>query len=179
MKPFTNVITIAIGFILSGCSWFQWGMPVAAMSDANVLATLDIINLSEIDSANLAKERASSEVRTFASRMLNEHTAMLQKTRQLAQQINVDPKTSTLASIIGKRHQETMEELRRMSGANFDQAYLKYQIKMHEQAIDLVQAKADFVHDSHLHHHLKGERQDLLTHVSLASGIERHIVARY
>ena len=180
MKLLTRAITIAVGVILSGCSLFQWGMPVAAMSDANVLATLDIINLSEIDSADLAKHKASSEeVKTFASRMLNEHTTMLQDTRQLAQQINVDPKAPVSASIVGKRHQETMEELRRMSGADFDQAYLKYQIQMHEQAIDLVQAKADFVHDSHLHHHLKGDRQDLLTHVSLATGIERSVVARH
>src|SRR5262245_28413182 len=129
-------------------------MPMAMLSDADVLATIDIINLSEIDSADLAKERASSEeVRTFASRMLNEHTAMLQDTRQLAQQIKVNPQAPVLASVVGRRHQETMEELRSMSGADFDQAYMKYQIQIHEQAIDLVQAKADFVHDSHLHHH--------------------------
>src|SRR5215813_12254802 len=179
MKLLSRTITITVGLILSGCSLLQWGMPVTAMSDANVLAMLDIINLSEIDSADLAKEKASSEeVRTFASRMLNEHTAMLQETRQLAQQINVDPQTPALASIVGRRHQETMEELRRLSGTDFDQAYMKYQIQMHEQAIDLIQTKADIVHDSHLYHHLKGDRQDLLTHVSLASRIERHVVAR-
>jgi len=71
-----------------------------------------------------------------------------------------------------------MEELRRMSGTDFDQAYLKYQIKMHEQAIDLVKNTVDSVHNRRLQHHLKGDRQDLLTHVSLASGIERHLVAR-
>ncbi len=180
MNLLTRVITIVAGLLLSGCSLFQWAMPVAMLSDANVLAMLDIINLSEIDSADLAKEKASSEeVRTFASRMLNEHTAMLQETRQLAQQINVDPQTPVLASIVGKRHQETMEELRRTSGADFDQAYMKYQIQMHEQAIGLVQTKADFVHDSHFRHLLKGDRQDLLTHVSLASRIERHVVGHY
>src|SRR5215510_13240919 len=123
MKPLIRVITIAAAVILSGCSLFQWGMLGATLSDANVLAMLDIINLSEIDSADLAKEKASSEeVRMFASRMLNEHTAMLLETRQLAQQINVDPQTPILASIVGRRHQEAMEELRRMSGADFDQA---------------------------------------------------------
>jgi len=144
-----------------------------------VLAMLDIINLSEIDSSNLAQQKAASPyVRTFATLMPSEHTAMMQETRRLAQQINVDPQTPVLASIVGMRHQETMEELRRMSGTDFDQAYMKYQIQVHEQAIGLVQTKAEFVHDLHLYHHLKGDRQDLLTHVSLASGIERHLVAR-
>jgi len=155
-------------------------MPGATLSDANVLAMLDIINLSEIDSSNLAKQKASTgEVKTFASLMLSEHTAMMQETRLLAQQINVDPQTPVLASIVGKRHQETMEELRRKSGGDFDQAYLNYQIKMHEQAIDLVENTADSVHDRRLQHHLKGTRQDLITHLSTASAIERYVVARY
>lgn len=180
MKPLTIVITLAGGVILYGCSFFQWAMPGATLSDANVLAMLDIINLSEIDSADLAKEKASSDlVRTFASRLLNEHTAMMQETRQLAQQINIDPQMPKLASMVGKRHQEKMEELRRMSGADFDQAYLKYQIKMHEQAIDLVEHTADYVDNRRLHDHLKGARQDLLTHESTASAIERYVVGLY
>ena len=179
MNLLTRAIAIAGGVILSGCSFLQWAMPGATLSDANVLAMLDIINLSEIDSADLAKEKASSEeVRTFASRLLNDHTAMLQETRQLAQQINVDPQMPVLASMVGKWHQETMEELRSMSGADFDHTYLKYQITMHEQAIDLVQHTASSVHNRHLHSYLKGARQDLLTHVSTASAIDRHVVAR-
>src|SRR5262249_38236922 len=141
MKPLTTVKSIAVAVILSGCSLFQSTMPEATLSDADVLAMLDIINLSEIDSADLAKQKASSaEVRIFASQMLNEHTAMLQESRQLAQQINVDDsQMPALASTVGKRHQDMMEELRSLSGANFDQAYLKYQIQMHKQAINLVQ----------------------------------------
>ena len=180
MKLLTRAITIAVGVILSGCSLFQWAMAGATLSDANVLAMLDVINLSEIDSSNLAQQKASSPyVRTFATLMLSEHTAMMQETRQLAQQIKIDPKTPTLASIVGKRHQETMEELRRMSGPDFDQVYLKSQIQMHEQAIDLVQNTADTVHDRRLHHHLKGARQDLLTHLSTVSAIEQNVVARF
>jgi len=180
MKPLIRVITITAGIIMSGCSLFQWAMAGATLSDANVLAMLDIINLSEIDSSNLAQQKAASPyVRTFATLMLSEHTAMMQETRRLAQQINVDPQTPVLASIVGKRHQETMAELRRMSGPDFDQVYLKSQIKLHEQAIDLVQHTADTVHNRRLHDHLKGARQDLLTHLSTASVIEQNVVARF
>ena len=180
MKPLTRVITILGVLILSGCSWFQSTMPGTTLSDANVLAMFDIINLSEIDSSNLAIQKASSEeVRTFASIMLNEHTGMLQDTRQLAQQINVDPETPLLASTVGKRHQETMEELRRISGADFDQAYLKYQIQMHDQAIGLVENTADAVDDRRLQQHLKEAREYLLIHSSAVNAIERNVVARY
>src|SRR5262245_65741918 len=91
MKPQIRVITIAAAVILSGCSLFQGAMPGATLSDANVLAMLDVINLSEIDSADLANETTSSaEVSIFSSQMLNEHTDMLQDSRQLAQMITVE-----------------------------------------------------------------------------------------
>jgi putative membrane protein len=180
MKPLTTIMAILAGAILSGCSLFQWAMPGATLSDANVLAMLDTINLSEIDAADLAKQKASSEeVRSFASRMLNEHTTMMQKSRQLAQRINVQPDTPALASTAGKTHQETMEELRKASGPDFDHAYLKYQIKMHEQAIDLVQDTAGSVDDLRLQQYLRQARPDLDSHLSAARAIERHLVAQY
>jgi len=105
---------------------------------------------------------------------------MLQESRQLAQQINVDDsQMPALALTVGKRHQEMMEELRSLSGANFDQAYLKYQIQMHKQAIDLVQHTADSAGDFRLQYHLEQLLQDLMIHSSLATAVERQVVARY
>jgi putative membrane protein len=179
-KPLTTIIAIVGGAVLSGCSLFQWAMPGATLSDANVLAMLDTINLSEIDAAHLAMQKASSEeVRTFASRMLNEHTMMMQDTQQLAQRINVQPQTPALASTAGKTHQETMEELRKLSGRDFDQAYLKYQIKMHEQAIDLVQDTAGSVDDLRLQQHLRQSRPSLDSHLTSVRALERQLVAQY
>jgi putative membrane protein len=176
----TTIIAIAGSALLSGCSLFQWAMPAATLSDANVLAMLDTINLSEIDAANLAKQKASSEeTRMFASRMLNEHATMMQETRQLAQRIGVQPEPPALASSAAKTHQETMEELRKLSGRDFDQAYLKYQIKMHEQAIDLVQNTASSVSSPQLQQHLRQARPELDGHLSGAKAIERELVAQY
>jgi putative membrane protein len=180
MKSLTTVMAIVAGAVLSGCSWFQWAMPGATPSDANVLAMLDTINLSEIDAAGLAKEKASSEeVRTFAFRMLNEHTTMVQDTRQLAQRINVQSDTPAVASTAGKTHQQTMEELRKTSGSDFDHAYLKYQIKMHEQAIDLIQDTAGSVDNLRLQHHLRQARPDLESHLLSARAMERRLVTQY
>ena len=179
MQLLATVMLIVASALLSGCSLFQWAMPGSTLSDANVIAMLDTINLSEIDAAKLAKGRASSEVRSFASQMQNEHAAMLQDTRQLAQRINVQPQAPTLASTAGTTHFETMEELRKRSGSDFDRAYLKYQIKMHEQAIALIQDTADSVDDQRLQQHLRKARPDLDSHLSAARAIERNLVAKY
>jgi putative membrane protein len=178
-KQLTSIIAVMGLAILSGCSLFQWAMPGTTLSDANVLAMLDTINIGEIDAAHLAQQKASSEeVKTFASRMLNEHTIMMQDTRQLAQRINIRPETPALAENVGKTHKKTIDELRMLSGRDFDQAYLKYQIKMHEQTIDLVQATADSVDNSLLQQHLKKARPDLDSHLSAARALERQVVAQ-
>jgi putative membrane protein len=179
MQLLTTVMAIVAGAVLSGCSLFQWAMPGTTLSDANVIAMLDTINLSEIDAADLAKQKASSEVRTFASQMQNEHAAMLQDTRQLAQRIKIQPEAPALASTAGTTHLRTMEELRNISGSDFDRAYLKYQIKMHEQAIALIQDTADSVDDQRLQQHLQKARPNLDSHLSAARSIERNLVAKY
>jgi putative membrane protein len=179
MQLLTPVMAIVTSVILSGCSLFQWAMPGTTLSDANVIAMFDTINLSEIDAADLAKQRASSEVRTFASQMQDEHAAMLQDTRQLAQRINIQPQAPALASTAGTAHLKTMEELRQLSGADFDRAYVKYQIKMHEQAIALIQDTADSIDDQRLQQHLRKARPDLDSHLSAARSIERNLIAKY
>lgn len=179
MKPqlLTTVIAMVSGAMLSGCSLFQWAMPPATLSDSKVLAMLKTINLSEIDAASLAKQKASSEdTRMFASRMLNEHTTMLQEARQLAQRIHIPP---ALTSEATKTHQATIEELQKLSDRDFDRAYLKYQIKMHEQAINFVQDTVSSVDNPHLQHHLRQAHPDLEDHLLAARAIERQLVAQY
>jgi putative membrane protein len=179
MKQLAPVLAVVGVVVLSGCSLVQWAMPGATLSDANVLAMLDTISIGEVNAAQLAQQKASSEkVRTFASRMLNEHTTMMQDTRQLAQRIHVQPETPALASTTRDTHQKTMDELRTLSGREFDHAYLKYQIKMHEQAIDLVQDTAGSVDNSVLRQHLIKARPDLESHLSTARALERQVVAQ-
>jgi putative membrane protein len=178
VKPLTSVIAMVGAAVLSGCSLFQWAMPGVTLSDANVLAMLDTINIDEIDAAKLAQQKAFSEkVRTFAARMLNDHKTMMLDTRQLAQRIHVKPERPALASTTGKTHQKTMGQLRMLSGRAFDQAYLKYQITTHEQAIDLVQDIADSVDNSVLQQHLIKTRPDLENHLSKARALERQVIA--
>ena len=181
MKPhLLTILAIVNGALLSGCSLFQGAMPATTLSDSNVLAMLDTINLSEIDAASLAKQKASSEdTRMFASRMLDEHTMMLQETRQLAQRIHIQPQSPSLASQATKTHQATMEELRKLSDRDFDRAYLKYQISMHEQAINLVQDTYNAVDNPQLQQQLRQTHPDLVGHLSLAKAIERQLVAQY
>ena len=179
MKPVTIVMTSMVGVMLAACSLFQWAMAETTLSDANILAMLETINLDEIEMAYLAQQKATTqEVRTFASRMMNTHAAMTQGTRQLARRINVLPEAPTLGSTARKAHEEILEDLRKKSGSDFDHAYLKYQITMYEQAMHFIQDAVDSVNDWVLQQHLRQMRPALEGHVSEVRAIEQHLVAQ-
>ena len=170
----TVAVTKTAGIVLSGCSLAQRSMPGSTMSNAEILGLLNTINSSEIDAGQLAKQTASTqEVRSFASRMVSEHQMMAQKIDQLAQRLSVQPQKPALASTMGNIHQDTMEELRTKSGSDFDKAYIAYQVKMHEQAVDLVNDVAYSAETQSLKLHLREARLDLQNHLTAAQSIEQ------
>ncbi|HSA85621.1 MAG TPA: DUF4142 domain-containing protein, partial [Nitrospira sp.] len=161
------LITITVCVALSGCSLAQRMMPGSTMSNQEILGVLNAINRSEIDAGQLAKQRGSTpEVRSFASRMLNEHQMMMQNMNQWAQRMDMQPQKPALASTLEKAHQETMEELRNKSGSDFDKAYMEYQVKMHKQSVSLVKDAADSVDNPNLKLQLRQAMPDLQNHLA-------------
>jgi putative membrane protein len=93
--------------------------------------------LIEIEAAQLANQKAqSSEVRGYATRFIDEHNGMQEKSRQLANRMNLQP-----------------ELPQQLSGNDFDRAYIKYQVKMHEQAVSLLEKFANSADNSWLKQH--------------------------
>src|SRR3712207_9107169 len=97
MRVFHPVLfVLAIGGLATGCGMAQRAMP-GTMSDSNVVAVLNTIDASELEAAQLAKQKAQSpEVRNYATRLVNEHTNMMAKNRQVASRINVQPENPAL-----------------------------------------------------------------------------------
>ncbi|HEX5545009.1 MAG TPA: DUF4142 domain-containing protein [Nitrospira sp.] len=168
----TVALTFIAGIVLSGCMLTQKMMP-GTMSNSEILGVLDTINRSEIDAGKLAKEKATApEVRSFASRMVSEHERMMDDMSQLAQRMGVRPQKPALAFTLNDAHQDTMEELRGKSGSDFDQAYIEYQVKMHQQAVDLVKNAANEVDNFSLKKHLRETRPELYSHLDSAQSIQ-------
>ena len=163
-----NVVSLALclGGVLSGCAAAQRAMP-GTLSDANVVSVLDTIDVSEIEAAQLAKQKASNPaVRAYASRLIDEHAANMLQTLRLANQRGLQPEKPRLAAGVESAHQKTMDELRKKSGRDFDRAYLDYQVTMHQQAIKPVQDTANSVEDTRLKQHLIQTRPDLMSHLT-------------
>jgi putative membrane protein len=174
----TIILTMAGTALLSGCAMTQRAMP-STMSDANVVSVLNTIDKTEIDAGQMAKQKASSsDVRSFAAHIVDDHMTMTEKHRRLVEQLNIQPEKPRLASALQGTHEEAMKELQTKSGSDFDRAYIEYQIKMHEQAIKLVEDTAESADNAQLKRHLMQAKPDLQSHLSAAKTLNRQLAQR-
>jgi putative membrane protein len=179
MTAITHGLSVLfVASLLSSCAFIEQFMPIT-MSHSNVLSVLDTIDQIEIDAGELANQKATSQnVRSFASRLAHEHASCTQERHHLAEKMDVEPKTPQLALALEVTHEESNNVLRRKSGRDFDEAYIKDQIMMHEQLIKLVQDTEDSMDDPDLRQHLRYTRPTLLSHLSAARAAERQLVAQ-
>jgi predicted outer membrane protein len=150
------------------------------MSNANVLAVLDTIDQIEIDADELARRRATFQnVKSFAARLAHEHASATKERSHLAEDMDVVPQKPQLALALERMHAESKENLlSNKVGRDFDEAYIKYQIMLHEELINLVQDTEESMDHPALRQHLRFTRPDLLSHLSAARAVERQLVAQ-
>ena len=95
--------------------------------------------LTEVKSAELAEKKASSaKVKSFAEKMVQDHTKANHELEQLAKQKGI-----TVPTALDNEHQAKIDQLSSLSGDAFDKAYLKQQLAGHEKMLKLMEDEAD------------------------------------
>ena len=85
----------------------------------------------EVELGNLALQRASNaDVKTFAQRMVDDHTKANQQLEELASRKGI-----TLKEREGAAAKQTMAKLSKLSGEAFDREYAKDMVKDHEKDV--------------------------------------------
>ncbi|HYD87681.1 MAG TPA: DUF4142 domain-containing protein [Vitreimonas sp.] len=106
--------------------------PTAAMNDATFAQAVANSDAFEIQSSELAAQRAArQEVKDFAAMMIRDHSQTTQELAALAPQINLTPPAPQLDGL----KQDRINALRSASGEAFDDAYLDAQVAAHEEAV--------------------------------------------
>ena len=106
--------------------------------DKNFINQAAQVGMLEVQLGQLATQRGSTNtVKQYGQRMVNEHTQANQQLMQLATQKGVTPPTN-----LDNQHKAVMNRISNLSGANFDDAYMRVMIDSHNQAIALFQAQS-------------------------------------
>lgn len=166
-KKFLPQLCSAATFAMLVCAPFAWSQhtsgssttttqssttttaPATALSksDQKMLQDMAYANLSEVAAAKLALTKTQNDnVRTFAQKMVDDHTLALQDLQQLAQKKNV-----TLPTEPDSKHQTMMTKLEKLSGTAFDQRYMAQGgLADHQQTHKLLEQVQNRAHDPEL-----------------------------
>jgi putative membrane protein len=107
-------------------------MPVAPKwDDKKFTKEAAIGGLTEVELGKLAQQKASSDaVKQFAQKMVDDHSKAHEELKQVATKEGLE-----VPDAPDKKNQSRIDKLAKLSGPDFDKAYIKDQLKDHKQDV--------------------------------------------
>jgi putative membrane protein len=94
--------------------------------------------MTEVELGKVALEKASGDaVKQFAQKMIDDHTKTNEELKQLAAKESID-----VPDALDSKRQSRIDKISKLSGADFDRAYIKDQVKDHQNDVREFQAEA-------------------------------------
>lgn len=132
-----------------GCAAMVGGMAVQAQGtdqDKQFLMTASQGDLTEITLSKLALTKSSnSQVKAYAQRMIADHTKLESAMKPFADQMSVPPATA-----LNPEHQQLLDQLQPLSGADFDKQYMSDMDTSHHATLDAFKSELSTTQDAQL-----------------------------
>ncbi len=133
MKSLINTIT----FVFLIISWVN-AYANDSLSEEELYSIFDQVNGFDIETASLGVTQSENKaIRELAAMVLRDHSMVIQMARDTAKQYNIDYKVDN-TNPSATSHKEVLKELGKLSGEEFDKAYLKHEVEFHSSAINAV-----------------------------------------
>lgn len=152
-------------------------MAPGAPNDAQIAAIVLAANTADIKNGELAKDRATNpDVRTFAERMVTDHTASNQQAKDLASRLNLSPEENATSRQIAQGGDQTHDQLSKLQGAAFDRAYIDHEVEFHTTVIDaLDKTLLPNTQNAQLKTLLEQSRPVFVSHLDRAKQIQKEL----
>ena len=123
--------------------------------------------MAEVEEGRIAAEKTQNPtVKAFAERMIQDHSQAGDKLAQIAQTLNV-----TLPAEPSPAQQKHLDELRKLSAADFDKKYDPMQVKDHERTVSEFKQEAKSVQNPALKAWVESALPVLKEHLKLAQAL--------
>ena len=107
------------------------------VTDAVVVAILELANSFDLETGQLAVERAQKlDVRDFGRMLARDHREVRQQGRELAARLKIEP-AELGEGELSIAHDAAMKKLRAATDAEFDAIFLAHEVAYHENMIKL------------------------------------------
>jgi putative membrane protein len=141
----TRTAVFALGVALGAAAYAQTSPPSASPAAPAAKETLNqedktfvkeaaIGGMAEVELSKLAQKSENADVKKFADRMVQDHTAANQQLTTIATSLGVDvPKT------LDQQHEQMRQKLATLHGKAFDEQYMQLMVEDHNKAVMLFQ----------------------------------------
>ncbi|BCT68016.1 DUF4142 domain-containing protein [Nitrosospira sp. NRS527] len=137
-----NLLMLTIALMLPAFAVHAETNKKGDLNDAEIAHIVVTANQVDINAGNLAKKKASDgDVHAYAHRMVGEHTDVNKEAKELAAKLNVTPQDNPISKSLNEDGKKNLEKLERLSGKDFDKAYIDGEIDLHKKVIDVADNK--------------------------------------
>jgi putative membrane protein len=143
---------------------YKSGETAQALPARTFARTAAEADLAEVKLGQLAEQNGATQtVRSFGKRMVNDHTKNEETLKNVAQQQNI-----TLPGKLNAKDQATYDELSKLSGKRFDQAYARDMVKDHEKDVRAFEVESKHSDNDAIKNYASDTVPTLETHLRLA-----------
>ena len=177
--------TTAIGFglVVASTSFAQTSHPNPAVGQAPTTVPGNLLDqqdasfikeaaaggMAEVTLSKMAEKSTNAEVKHFAEKMVQDHTAANTELTAIANQLGAEmPKT------LDRDHQKIHDQLEGIHGKPFDQQYMRVMVEDH-QAVRLFRQEANSGHDLRLKQFAQKTLPTIEEHQKMASDLSRRL----
>jgi len=106
-------------------------------TDAQIAAIVVTANEVDIDAGKLAESKGSNpEVKAFGKQMVTDHSGVNKQAVALVTKLKVKPEDNPTSESLKKGGEDNLKNLKTLSGAAFDKAYIDHEIAYHQTVLD-------------------------------------------
>jgi putative membrane protein len=143
-------------------------------TDKGFMKKAELGNEAEIQLGQMAQEKASSAaVKSFGQRMMKDHSDASDKLKNIAQSQHI-----SLPVELDPQHKQAAASLSRLSGPQFDHAYMQLMVQEHTKDVKKFKQEAANAHDDSVKRFAAATLPVLESHRNEAQQIQRQLRAK-
>lgn len=145
--------------------------PAMKVDDKKFLKDAAMGGLTEVELGKIAVQKASSDaVKQFGQKMIDDHSKANEHLKHVAKQESI-----SVPEELDSKHRSRVDKLSKLSGADFDKAYMKDQLKDHQQDVREFQLEAQNGTDPNVKGFAVKTLPTLQAHLNMAKDISKEV----
>lgn len=139
MKPKRKIKISLLCLLLLSMSGITIAQNAPKLIDTEVASVAVVANQIDIDYAKIAIKRSKNkDITEFATRMIEDHNAVISQAVALVEKLGVSPKDNPVSQSLLEQAEAKLKTLKKVKKKDFDKTYIDNEVAYHQAVIDAV-----------------------------------------